>query len=136
MADLTITAASVVAGANAETKRVNLATTVTAGKAVYLDSSDGKYHLADANSGTSDARNASGICLTGGANGQPGIIQTKGEITIGATMTAGLAYFLSNTGGGICPYADLTTGDYVCFLGIAKSTTVLILDPIFTGVVL
>jgi hypothetical protein len=46
-------------------------------------------------------------------------------VTIGATLTAGVAYYLSGTPGGIRPVADNTTGDYPVILGIATSTTVL-----------
>lgn len=46
-------------------------------------------------------------------------------MTIGATMTAGVAYYLSDEPGGICPVADLTTGDYPCIIGLAISATVL-----------
>ena len=40
-------------------------------------------------------------------------------------MTAGVAYYLSDTPGGICPVADLATGEYPTIIGIATSTTVL-----------
>jgi hypothetical protein len=50
---------------------------------------------------------------------------TAGPVTIGATLTAGVAYYLSGTPGGIRPVADNTTGDYPVILGIATSTTVL-----------
>lgn len=46
-------------------------------------------------------------------------------ITIGATMTAGVAYYLSDTPGGICPVADLASGEYPCIIGIAKSASLL-----------
>lgn len=49
----------------------------------------------------------------------------RGPITIGATLTAGVAYYCSGTAGGIAPVADVTTGWYVTIVGIATSTTVL-----------
>ena len=51
-------------------------------------------------------------------------------------MTAGVAYYLSDTPGGICPVADLASGEYPTVLGIATSTTVLAFDPQAAGVAL
>jgi hypothetical protein len=63
-------------------------------------------------------------------------VQKAGDITIGATLTAGTAYYLSDTPGGICPVADVGTGESVCLLGLAKSTTFLALDIQVPGVTL
>jgi hypothetical protein len=125
MADLSITAANVIAGSGA-TRKVGIAgATITAGQVVYRDSADGKYKLADNNSATAAARAPKGIALNGAANGQPLCVLTEGAVTIGATLTAGVAYYLSDTPGGICPVADLASGEYPSIIGIAKSTTVL-----------
>jgi hypothetical protein len=51
-------------------------------------------------------------------------------------MTAGVAYYLSDTPGGICPVADLGTGEYPSIVGIATSTTVLNVNFQSSGVVL
>ena len=68
---------------------------------------------------------------------EPGVVALPGsDITIGATLTAGTAYYLSATAGGICPFADLGAGDRVIFLDIAKSTSVLHFRPIDSGVIL
>ncbi len=136
MADLTITAANVVAGANATKESGTAGETITAGQAVYKDSTTGKYMGADSNSGTVEARQARGIALHGASNNQPLTIQRGGDITIGATLTAGTAYYLSDTAGGICPVADVGSGEAVCLLGLAKSTTVLAIGIQFPGVVL
>lgn len=136
MADLSITAASVIAGSNAVIARGTFGETVTAGQAVYLDSSTKKWLKADSNSATAAARQAGGIALNGGAINQPATVQTAGDITIGATLTAGSPYYLSETPGGIEPTADLGSGEYVCLLGLASSTTVLHLDIQFPNVVL
>lgn len=135
MANLTITEASVVAGTGASMVNGTLGETVTAGQAVYLNSSR-KWMKADANGGSEIVRYAKGIALNGGAVNQPVRVLKEGQITIGATLTAGLVYFLSRTAGAICPYADLTTGDYVVQLGIAKSTTVLDVKIVYPDVVL
>lgn len=125
MADLTITAASVIAGSGARIAHGTAGASVTAGQVVYLDSATGTYKLADNDSATAALRSPVGIALHAAVSGQPLAVLTKGPITIGATMTAGVAYYLSGTPGGICPVADLATGDYPTILGIATSTTVL-----------
>lgn len=136
MADLSITAANVVAGANATVRQGTAGATITAGQAVYRDPADGRYKLADCDSATAAARRFRGIALHGASNGQPLDVLQDGPITIGATMTAGVAYYLSPTAGGICPVADLSTGDYPTVIGIATSTTVLMVSPIESGVAL
>lgn len=137
MADLTITAASVVAGANASITRGTAGASVTAGQVVYLDeASTGKWLLADNDAATAAARGNGkiGIALHAAAANQPLSVQTAGTITIGATMTAGVDYYLSATAGGICPYADIGSADYVTRVGMATSTTVLTLDFLYSGV--
>lgn len=136
MADLTITAASVVAGSDAVTENGTLGATVTAGQVVYKDSSDGLWKLADCDSGTAALRSPAGIALNGGATGQPVKVHKKGLITIGATMTAGLAYYLSPTPGGICVVGDLGSGDYPTVVGVATSATVLRVNFIESGAAL
>lgn len=136
MADLTITATSVVAGGNARTVDGTAGATITAGQAVYLDSTTGTYKLADCDSATAAVRSPAGIALNGAATGQPVEIATSGNITIGATVTAGVAYYLSATAGGICPVADLGSGDYPVFLGFATSSSVLALRIVESGVAL
>jgi hypothetical protein len=136
MADLSITAASVIAGDNAGRAAGIAGETITAGKAVYLASGTKKWMLADSNSATAEVRRATGIALNGASLNQPVDVATGGDITIGATLTAGTAYYLSDTPGGICPLADVGSGEYVCLLGLAKSTTVLALDIQYPGVAL
>jgi hypothetical protein len=136
MADLTITAASVVAGSNANVERGSFGEAVTAGQAVYKSPTTQKYMKADSNSVTPQARDALGIALNGGALDQPAEIQKSGRITLGATLTAGTDYYLSDTPGGICPRADVGTGEYVCLLGLAESTSVLDLNIQFPNVAL
>lgn len=136
MADISITPASVVAGSDAVTEQGTAGATITAGQTVYRDPTTRKYLLADSNSATAAARQARGVALNGAADGQPLTIQKGGDITIGATLTAGTAYYQSDTPGGICPLADVGSGEYVGLLGLAKSTTVLALDPQFTNVAL
>lgn len=136
MADLTITAANVVPGTDSNQAVGIAGETITAGKAVYLSSTTNKWMLADNNHATAEVRQAKGVALTGSSASQPIVVHKGGDLTIGATMTNGAAYYLSDTAGGICPVADLTTGEYVCLLGIAKSTTVLAVNIQYPGTVL
>jgi hypothetical protein len=136
MADLVITATNVVPGSNAKTRTRTLGVATTAGQAMYKDAADlEKAKLADCD-GVAAARVFDGIALNGGAAGQPVTLIYEGDVTIGATMTKGAAYYLSPNPGGICPVADVLTGDLPVLLGIAISTTVLRLRPISGDTVL
>lgn len=134
MTDLTITPANVVAGSGAVIVQGVSGGTITAGQAVYLSSTTGKWLHADADSATAEQRRVVGIALNGASASQPIDVQTAGDITIGATLVAGTAYYLSDEPGGICPLADLATGDYICLIGHAKSTSVLSIGVQFPNV--
>jgi hypothetical protein len=134
MADLVITAANVVPGADSSAVTGVAGETIAAGKAVYLSSTTKKWMLADSNSATAEARQAKGIALNGASLNQPIAVHKNGDITIGATLVAGTAYYLSDTPGGICTLADVGAGEYVCLLGLAKSTSVLSVDIQFPNV--
>ena len=135
MSDLSITAASVVAVGD-DILHGTAGASVTAGQQVYKDPTTSKWLLADNNSATVAARVPGGTALHAAALNQPLAVQKSGPITIGATLTAGVVYYLSGTPGGICPVADLTTGMYPCAIGIATSTTVLNIDYQPSGVAL
>lgn len=134
MSDLSITAANVAQGSGASKVHGIAGASITAGQTVYLDSSDTRYKLYDADSATAAARVCAGIALHAASSGQPLAVHTDGPLTIGATLTTGVAYYGSDTAGGICPVADLETGDYPCFLGFAISTTVLDVAIVHAGV--
>lgn len=134
MTDLVITATAVLPGSNANVKRGSAGEAIAAGKAVYKSSTTNLVMLADSNSATAEARTADGIALNGGATGQPIEYQTSGDLTMNAVLTANVAYFMSDTPGGICPIADVGSGEYLQLLGIAKSTTVLMVLLATTGV--
>lgn len=137
MADLVITAASVIAAAGASVDRNGIAgATETAGKTVYQDSATGKWLLADSNSATPAARVPGGIALNGASDGQPLAVCHGGDVTIGATLVPGVAYYQSDTPGGICPVADVGAGEYATLIGIAKSASVLTVDINPSGVAL
>ncbi|SHE68545.1 hypothetical protein SAMN02745157_0709 [Kaistia soli DSM 19436] len=125
MVDLAVTAASVVAGANAVRFTGLAGEVITAGKAVYLDPASRRVLLADSNAETVAARATLGIALNGAGSGQPIFVHKSGELTIGATLVPGAAYFLSDTPGGICPRADLDVDETICLIGLARSAAIL-----------
>ena len=136
MAALTPTAAEVLPGTTAViNKNYYFGATVTAGKVVYLDSSN-LLQLADAGSASTDA--VFGIALNGGGAGQPGIVQTGGLITMGATaaMSIGKIYILSDTAGSMDPVDDAVTAGtvYCSVIGVAVSASSLLMGIINSGV--
>jgi hypothetical protein len=125
MADLSITAASVIAGSGAKILHGTAGAAVTAGQVLYLDSAAGTYKLADTDSATTAARSPAGLALHASGTGQPIAVLTAGPVTIGATVAVGDVYYLSGTAGGLAPFADVAAGDYPCIIGICTSTSVL-----------
>lgn len=139
MADLSVTAANVIASAQATVlKDYNFGATVTAGQAVYLDSSTYTWKLVDSNAAITgnELTTIKGIALNGGASGQPANVAIKDpDFTPGATLTNGAALFTSVTAGAIAHDVP-TTGAYPTVLGIAKSTSKLNLNPTASGAVI
>jgi hypothetical protein len=137
MADLTVTATSVVTVSGGSYTTGTAGATITAGQTLYVDTADSnKLKLADSDSATSTVRTCCGIALNGGAAGQPIRYQTGGSLNPGATLAVGQVYVLSDTAGGIMPYADLEAGDYVFILGYATTTSNLTLALTEVGVAL
>lgn len=134
MTDISITAANVVAGPDAVTALGLAGATITAGQWCYLDPTTNRWLLSDNNSATVAARITTGVALNSASNGQPLKVQTSGSITMGGTLTPGVAYYLSSNPGGMCPVADLTTGMYPSVLGIAQSASVFFIDTTPSGV--
>lgn len=136
MTDLAITATGVVAGANSTQADGILGETVTAGQAIFKKLADSKWYKADSNGTTpAEIKQPGGIALNGGAINQPVRIHKSGDITLaGATMAPGAAFYLSDTAGGICPFADVGSGETVAQIGIAKSATVLMVDIQLPGI--
>lgn len=132
MADVVITPANVIAQDGALIEHGTFGAAVTAGQVVYLNTTTRKWELADADALAS--ANGVGIALNGGAADQKGSIVVEGPVALGAVLTLGTAYGVSATAGGLAPLADLLAGDYVTFLGVPTSTSVLYLRRIVTGV--
>ena len=122
MADLTITAGSVIAGTGAQISDGYAASAITAGQLLYVNTSS-LLAPAQANGATTDE--IAGVALNSAGTGQPVRFQHAGRYTVGATVAVGV-YVLSAAGaGGIAPEADLATGHYLSVWGSAVSTTVI-----------
>jgi hypothetical protein len=134
MTDISITAANVKPGSGAVVADGTAGATITQGQPVYADATTSKLKLSGA--ATAGAKTCIGISLNAASDGQPMKYQKSGDITIGGTLVAGTIYAVSATAGAIAPLADITTGDDVIVLGVAKSTTVLTLDIQVPGVTL
>lgn len=132
MADISITAANVAASANAKTVTGTAGETITAGQTLYLSSVDNRLYKADANASIATA-DCVGIALHGAAAGQPlRYVYEDPDFTPGGTLSLSVAadsgvYVLSGTAGGIAPMDDLAATMYPVVLGVAKSTTKIVM---------
>lgn len=140
MTSLAVTPANVRPGdSTVSTVKMSFVTageTVDAGDTVYKKDSDGEWYRASATTSEETAgQYGIGVALTNAGDGEPLLIQTKGEYTSGATLVAGETYVVGATAtGDIAPVADITTGWYVTHLGFASDTSKLNLLPRVTGV--
>lgn len=126
MADLTVTANSVQNSDAATILTGDAAAAVAAGQAVYKDS-NGKFNLADAN-GTTPAFKVIGIALDSAGPNQPISVATADpDFVPGATLVKGTTYILSGTPGGIAPDVDGVSGWNKQIIGVATSTTNMVL---------
>lgn len=121
MADLTVTAANVIAASSAQTDNGVAGETIAAGKAVYLKAADGRLWLAQCDGAAAEAV-AVGIARHAATAGQPISYVKGGQINIGATTAKTTAYMVSAAAGGVCPQADLSSGNYITYLGYATAT--------------
>ena len=128
MSAISITAANVLASAQAIKEQCIAGATITAGQVVYLDTSTGTVKLADADASATTAR-AYGIALGGASSGQPILIcKEDPDFTPGGTLSISAAaddavYILDGTAGAFCPIGDIAAGDYPVVIGVAKSAT-------------
>ncbi len=139
MADISVTAASVLASASAIIIRnFPSGATVTTGQTVYLDSTTSTWKLVDSNAAVTgnELATTKGITLNTAASGQPLDVCVKDtDFTPGGTLTNGTAVYSSVTAGGIT-HDIPTTGAYPTVLGIAKSATKMNLNPTASGAVI
>jgi hypothetical protein len=123
MADLTITAASVLYTSGGSRPTGIAGATITAGQAVYVDTANSNVLKLAQCDGTVLEATVEGIALNGGGIGQPVSYATTGAtINIGATTAKTTTYLLSATAGGVAPQADITSGQRIVRLGHASAT--------------
>ena len=139
MADIAITAASVLASASAQhRKEYNFGyASATAGQHVYLATTN-LWQLVDSNAAVTgnELTALCGITLNGGGANQPAdVCVYDTDFTPGGTLTNGSTVYSSTTAGGITHDVP-TTGAFPRILGIAKSTTKMVLNPTASGVVI
>lgn len=110
--------------------------TISAGQPLYLDSSDNKYKIADANVSTAIAA-VKAISITPGVDTGYGLVAVSGSIIlVGATGgVVGQPYVVSATAGSITEHNDLTTGQYVSKIGTLSTSTEMVLSLEATGIV-
>ena len=131
MSDISITAANVDEGTEIGKETGVAGATITAGQSLYLGS-NGKLLLADAD--TESKAVCRGIALHGASEDQPITYKRAGTLDMGATLVRGTVYVVSTTAGGIAPWADLSSGDYVTILGIATTTAILTINIQVSGI--
>lgn len=139
MADLTQTPANVAVGSNASVTLVIAGEAISQGEPVYRSALDSYYYKADADAEAS--ADVKGIAVTpAGSSGDRFVLAANksgstADINLGATLTQGETYVVSTNAGKIAPITDLTTGDYVSYLGVASSATILKMKTNATGVI-
>lgn len=108
---------------------------ISAGETLYRDATNGnKLALADADA-EATAR-AVGIAVNdAGINELVSYATTGNTITqAGTTFTIGIAYFLGPTAGGIHAEADVLSGDFKTYIGVATTTSALLVHIHIGGI--
>jgi hypothetical protein len=136
MTDLVFVASEILASPSAKRTEGISGGTPVAGDVMYLSPDDDQWRRASNNSATVGAKVPSGIALNGATTGQPIDVFVWGDLTVSSVLTPGDAYYLSANPGKICPRADVIAGMDVCFIGIARSTSVLMVNFMVPGVTL
>jgi hypothetical protein len=133
MANLTRVPANVALMSDSATVRiVQVGEAVQQGQPLYQNTANSKYMLcSDASAVAADCK---GVALTpAGADGYVVMALPGSEITVGATLVVGMAYYVS-AAGEIKPAGDVSTGEFVTLLGIATATNRLPLRIVAVGI--
>ena len=134
MADVSVTAANVLASSRANKQVFVAGGTITAGQTVYMDATTNTVKLANANSTAATAA-CIGVALHAALAGQPLVVClsdpvfTPGFTLSLASATGGIYLVSGNTAGGVCAKADFASGWTPVPLILALSTTTGILSP-------
>lgn len=136
MADLVVTATTVVPSVGAQITRNRVAgATITAGQLVYI-AADGTVKLADAN-GATPLFKIAGIALNAASAGQPiDFCFSDPALTIVASVpiVAGDILIASATPGSIGAAADAATGWYVTVVGLGIGSNQVMFGLLSAGV--
>lgn len=135
MAELTITAANVIPVTGYTYIDGVAGETVTRGMVVYLKAADSRYWKSQ-HDGTAAESTAVGVALNDAGAGQPIRIMTSGSLGLGAILTVGVVYCVGATAGSICVDADVGSADYKTIVGVASTTSNLVLKIYPSGVAL
>lgn len=136
MADIAVTASTVLAVSGANTSSGTAGEALTAGEPLYKDTADSNK-LKAAKADAEATAVFEGIALHAAASGQPVAYIKSGDMTMttAPAMTVGQIYVISaNAAGAIAPIGDLASTEYPSILGVATSGTALTLNPWTTGV--
>ena len=127
MADLTITTADI--GSNKTiTAKHQCGEAIAEGEFVYLSSA--KLYLTDLTDAAKD--DVYGIALAGGSTNDWITVAVGGPIVLGATMTVGETYILSEAGK-ISPIADVASTEYVTWVFVAETATTANLNNMYAS---
>lgn len=132
MAELVITAANIIPVTGYSSQTAIAGEALTRGQVVYIKASDSKYWLAQ-HDGTAAEAGAVGIALQDVAAGQPVQAITAGSLGFGAILTVGVTYCLGATAGAICVDADVGSSDYKTIIGVASTTSNMVLKIFASG---
>lgn len=135
MADLTVTPASVKTSSSSPTLKLQgiSGAAFLAGQTLYKDVAN-KLQPGDVNASGKKTIAGIALCSCPGADQPCWYAKRDENFNPGATTVVGTSYVASNTPGGICPIADLTTGDDVVYVGTGKAGNLLDLDVEATGI--
>lgn len=132
MANLSVTASTIIASADSRKVRGTAGETITAGDALYLNA-DGTLKLLDV-ANTAATAVAVGIALNGASANQPVNYMASGTMTINSVALTGQTYWGSSTAGGIWD-TQPTTGRITTVLGVGLTTTSIQIGIINSGAV-
>ncbi len=122
MADISVTAASVIPSGSATISEGVCGATIVAGQTVYVDTANSNVLKLAYNAGTLLQGTVAGIALNGGASGQTIRYVTQDPaLVLGCTMTVGDAIYLGGVAGGLTlTTTDLDTGEFCSIIGICS----------------
>ena len=128
MADITFTAANIIPSSDAVYlyDPAVAGETLVAGDIVYYKTGDQRYWKADA--GASATSKVAGMCAGGAAAGQQfKLIISDSACAVGAVLTQGYPYTLSDTAGKMCDVSTTiaAANQYVIVVGVAQTTSTL-----------